>query len=160
MYREEVDQSHEEQRLYEATYDCWENLKSSIPAPSVLPPGLPAGGAAGPSAPKAPTEAATPDLRIDEVALKTKEADKITPPPYPTITNLMGWQSNLGVAPVQASGVRTVEKVIYWISAVWAQDAQLDDFAESGGAEFVTLDIKLSVAINSTNANGGQGEVP
>ncbi len=116
MYREEVDHSHEEQRLYEATYDCWENLKSSRPAPSVLPPGLPAGGEAGPSAPMATAEAATPDFRNGEVALKTTEADKITAAPYATLTNLMGWQTNSGVAVVHASGIRTVEMVIYWFS--------------------------------------------
>ena len=76
MYREEVDHSQEEQRLYELTYDCWENLKSSLPAPSVLPPGLPAGESAGPSAPNATAQAATADTRNEEVALKTKEADK------------------------------------------------------------------------------------
>ncbi len=161
MYREEVDQSHEEQRLYEKTYDCWENLKSSLPdplapAPIVPPPGLPAGSAKETRAPKAPAEATTPDTKSEDVALKIKEADKITPPPYPTITNLMGWQSNLGVSLVQASGVRNVEKVIFWISAVWAKDAQLEDFSDSGGSEFVTLDIKLSMAMNSTIAHGGQ----
>ena len=63
MYREEVDHSQEEQRLYGLTYDCWENLKSSLPAPSVLPPGLPAGESAGPSAPNATAQSATADPR-------------------------------------------------------------------------------------------------
>ncbi len=128
-------------------------MKSAPPAPFVLPPGLPAGEATRPSASNATAQAANADTKYEEVALKTKEADKLTAPAYPTITNLMGWQSNLGVALVQASGVRNVEKVIFWISSVWAKGSKFEDFAESGGAEFVTLDIKLSMAMTSTIAH-------
>ncbi len=96
------------------------------------------------------------DTRYEEMALKIKEADKLTAPAYPTITNLQSWQSNLTQALVQTSGVREVERVIYWITSVWAKDAKFEDFATSGGSEFVTLDVKLSTAMQLIISHGGQ----
>ncbi len=87
---------------------------------------------------------------------KIKEADKLHAPAYPTITNLASWQSNLTQQLVQTSGVREVETIIQWITSVWTKGAKFEDFATSGGPEFVTLDVKLSTAMQLIISHGGQ----
>ena len=159
MYHEAYDQCYEENRLYVETYELWQNLRCTLPASPVQPqlpvqpPGLPAstrsfGGTNLPET-RAPG-------RYEEQGAKIKEADKLHAPPYPTITNIASWQSNLTQALVQTSGFRVVETIIEWITKVWTKGAKFEDFSSSGGPEFVTLDVKLSTAMQLIVSHGGQ----
>ena len=156
MYHEETNQCYEEDRLYVEAYDCWQNLLCATPVPPVLPPGLSASEAGQSAKPRVAAPAPTKDSRYEEVTLKIKEADKLHAPAYPTITNLASWQSNLTQQLVQTSGVREVETIIQWITEVWTRGAKFEDFATSGGPEFVTLDVKLSTAMQLIISHGGQ----
>jgi hypothetical protein len=146
------DYGFEENRLYIEHYNLWQTLLCSTQPPSALPPGLPA--AAAGSAPT-PLVAPTRESRYDDPVLKIKEADKLHAPAFPTITNLASWQSNLTQALVQTSGVRDVETIIAWISAVWAAGSKIEDFADSGGEAYVTLDVKLSIALQQIITHNG-----
>ncbi len=91
LYREEANHSFEENRLYVETYELWENLRSAPTVPPVLPPGLPAfeaGQYTRPRASFAPAPAPTPDTRYEEVALMTKDADNLTAPHHPSLSNM------------------------------------------------------------------------
>ena len=102
----ESNYGYEENRLYIEAYELWQNLLCSTTSSTTLPPGLPA-VSAGPST----TRVAAPPVResrVEDPALKIKEADKLHAPAYPTITNLASWQSNLTQQLVQTSGVRDV----------------------------------------------------
>ena len=146
------DYGYLENQLYIETYEKWQQSLSAPKPLTSVPPGLPAAEAAPAPSPAA---AATKELR-EETSFKVKEADKLSAPPFPTITNLASWQSNLSQALVQTSGVRDVRIIIEWISAVWAPGAKIDHFATSGGESFVTLDVKLSVALQHIISHGGQ----
>ncbi len=144
--------AYQENALYIEHYELWQQALSAPKSSGSVPPGLPAAEAA--PAP-IPVAAATREPRQEESALKVKEADKLHAPSFPTITNLGSWQSNLSQALVQTSGVRDVRIIIEWISAVWAPGSKIEDFATSGGDAFVTLDVKLSSALQQIIAHGG-----
>ena len=91
-HQAEADYGYEENRLYIETYELWQNLYCSTPAPATLPPGLPA-ASAGPSTNR--VSAPARESRVEDLALKIKEADKLHAPAYPPITNLESLQSNL-----------------------------------------------------------------
>ncbi len=154
LLQEESLKCHEEHRHYCETYDLWQNLRSAPISPSVRPPGLPVPPVEQP--PKPRRTAGAEESRYEEVVLKTKEGDKLHAPSYPSITNLVSWQSALTQQLVLTSGVRDIETVIKLISAVWTKGAKFDDFATSGGLEFVTLDVKLSTAMQLIISHGGQ----
>jgi hypothetical protein len=150
----ESNYGYEENRLYIETYELYQNVLCSTPSPTTLPPGLPAV-----SAGSSTTRVTAPPVReprVEDSTLKVKEADKLHAPAYPTITNLASWQSNLTQQLVQTSGVRDVQTIIEWITAVWTTGAKIEDFADSGGAAYVTLDVKLSTAMQLIISHGGQ----
>jgi hypothetical protein len=86
---------------------------------------------------------------------KTKEAEKVHVPPFPTIISLSAWKTALTHGVVQASGNRDTGRVVAWIKIVWAPGKTIEDFASSGGDEFVTLDNKLTVSLQMSVQNGG-----
>jgi hypothetical protein len=88
--------------------------------------------------------------------LKTKEGDKVAVPKYSSITSLIPWQTALAQAVVNTSGNRSYKVVMQWISEVWAPDATFAALADSGGDNFVTLDIKLTTAMSHVVSHDGQ----
>ncbi len=141
MYHEEARRMNEDHQSYLEVYYVYQNLLSDPAGPAarplafppvVTPPGLtPPAPAATVIPPRLP---ALFDIADDDPNMpKTKEADKVAVPIYPSITSVLHWQTALTQAIVQASGHRNLQLIIKWITDVWAVDATFESFAKSGG---------------------------
>ena len=98
----------------------------------------------GPSRAAETTRGVSPERSRGEVdRRKIKEADKIEVPPFPEITKLLSWKTNLQRQVVTASGNPDYSMVASWIAAAWTGKTyeELDD---PGGSLFVMLDMKLA----------------
>ena len=61
---------------------------------------------------------------------------------------LRAWMIKLAKAVITASG-RTDQKEYAWLALVQKEGSSADDFADSGGSRFETLDMKLSTALST-----------
>ena len=73
-----------------------------------------------------PTRAQSPsppvmeqEYRVPSESLRYKEQEKVEVPPYPEITKLMTWKSNLARAVMIAANNPQVEQVMQWVHASW-----------------------------------------
>ncbi len=103
--QEESLQCHGEYQAYCEVYELYQHAQSAPPSPPVRPPGLPVPPVESTAKPRRSAVKDEDDhqAREEEVALKSKEGDKLHSPSYPTITNLVSWQTALTQQLVQTS---------------------------------------------------------
>ena len=100
-----------------------------------------------------PQNSGVPD--DDSYSRKIREADKIEVPPFPDITQIAPWRTKLMNSVAVASGNPDYYRVTIWLSESWS-GKNFEELANSGGALFVTLDLKLASAMTNMMHKGGE----
>ena len=92
----------------------------------------------------------------DDDLPKIKEAEQVHVPNCPNINTIQSWQTSLLQNVVAASGHRDVGPVVSWMIKVWATNKySVEDLADSESKSYVTLDLKLAVALQQMIQHGG-----
>ena len=78
---------------------------------------------------------------------RCKEQDKVLSPRFPSITTLRDWHNTQGRNLVLASGRGDGNIVVQWWNEIQREGARFEDFADSGGASFAVLDLKLHASL-------------
>ena len=89
----------------------------------------------------------------ESITRRIKEMDRVTVPKFPTLASLKQWHSQLIRNLVLASG-RTDHVELRWLDEILKVGAKFEDFHNSGGARFATLDIKLHCAMTQVIKDG------
>ena len=84
--------------------------------------------------------------------LRKNESEKITLPPFPTITNLRSWRHEVGKILAAASGNNDTREVA-WANEVLDEKHTFEALADSGEPRFRTLDLRLSAALTACVRN-------
>ena len=89
----------------------------------------------------------------ETVTRRIKEQDKVTAPKFPSITQTRNWHNTVGRNLMLASGRADGAEVLWW-NKVMEDGAKFEDFADSGGARFAILDLKLHQCLTAVIKEG------
>ena len=105
-------------------------------------------GSRAPSRP--PSEApAVAGKSSDPMVPTRKEAEKVTVPAFPTVISLPQWRTDLAHQLMSAAGKSDTSLVVQWIKKCWEPGVTSEDFYDSGGPAWETLDMKLLTAMKA-----------
>ena len=79
---------------------------------------------------------------------KGKEAESLKVPAFPTMANLVNWRIQIGETLCAASAYDDTAE-IFWFNEAGRDTATFESLADSGGARFRSLDLKLAAAMNT-----------
>ena len=91
-------------------------------------------------------------------AQKVRQADKVDVPPFPQITKLVAWKTNLQRNLIIASGSPDFQKFSKWVSEAWDGTKTYEDLDDPGGNEFAVLALKANTGNGQHVEQGRKGK--